>query len=258
MNARVLILLRPWVLLLLVSANAARAGVFEQASQAYAQGDFRPAAELFRQAAVSAPASGVLHNLGNAEWQCGRVGPAVLAWERAQWLNPFNKDTRINLRFARKAAQLENPELTWYELSSVWLPVNAWPWVAAGSFWFAVSLLLLPGIFRWRKSEWYQGLAAGGFAIFLLTLPALAGVHTRSTLGVVLARDTPLRLTPTTEAQTLTKLQAGEVARMERTRGAYIFVRTATSSGWVRRDEFALIAEAVEPAPAKSKVNPGA
>jgi hypothetical protein len=182
--------------------------------------------------------------LGNAQWQSGRVGEAILAWERARWLEPFDANPRTNLRYARKAAQLDAPELAWYEICSTWLPVDAWAWLAAGSFWLALFMLLLPGIFRWRKADWHQGLAAIGFAVFLLTLPALMGVHARSQMGVIVTSQTPLRLTPTRDAQTLTKLAAGEVTRLERVRGSYAYVRTGNdAAGWVERSQFGLICE---------------
>ena len=47
---------------------------------------------------------------GDAEWQCGRAGPAILAWEQAQWLEPFNRNAASNLRLARHARQLDAPE----------------------------------------------------------------------------------------------------------------------------------------------------
>ncbi len=209
--------------------------LFKQGSASYATNGFESATAFFREAASESPASGTLRNLGNAEWQCGRPGPAILAWERAQWLDPFDGDTRGNLRFARKVRQLDAPELAWYEICSAWLPVNAWAWIACVSFWLAIAMILLPGVLRWRKVDWHQGIAAAAFAIFLLTLPALLGVHTRSLLGVVLNQETPLRLTPTTEAQILTRLPAGEMARLERQRGSYVLIRTSAVAGWVER-----------------------
>ena len=214
---------------------------FQQGSDRYAAGGYEQAAAFFREAAAAAPAAGTLHNLGNAEWQCGRTGPAILAWERAQWLDPFNRDTRVNLRYARKAAQLDAPELSWYEICSAWLPVNWWPWIASVSFWLAVAMLLLPGIFRRRRADWHQGLAAAGLAIFLLAIPALAGTHTRSRLGILLTKDVPLRLTPTSDAQVLARLPDGETARIERERGGYLYVRTGTAAGWIERAQFGLI-----------------
>lgn len=217
---------------------------FQQACQDYGVGNYNQAATLFGNIAAATPSAGTLHNLGNAEWQCGRVGEAILAWERARWLGPYHANPRANLRFARKVAQLDTPELVWYEICSTWLPVNAWAWLAAGSFWLALSMMLLPGILRWRKADWHQGLAAVGFAVFLLTLPALAGVHTRSQLGVIVPHQTPLRLTPTHDAQTLTKLAAGEVTRLERVRGGYVYIRTGNdAAGWVERSQFGLICD---------------
>jgi len=57
----------------------------------------------------------------------------------------------------------------------------------------------------------------------------------------VLEPSTPLRLTPTSEAQYVTRLAAGETARVERERGNYVYVRTSTSAGWLGRDELGIV-----------------
>ena len=126
--------------------------LFQQGTNAYLKGDYDQAALCFRSVAAAVPSAGTFHNLGNAEWQSGRPGAAILAWERGRWLDPLDAKTRENLRFARKTRQLDPPELAWYEKASSLLPANAWPWIACASFWVALSLLLLPGIFRWRKA----------------------------------------------------------------------------------------------------------
>jgi hypothetical protein len=223
------------------TAAATADNPFQQGVERYSAGGFEQAAKFFREAAASTPSAGVLHNLGDAEWQCNRTGPAVLAWERAQWLDPFSKNTRANLRFARKAAQLDPPELSWYEICSTWLPVDWWSWIACISFWTAIAMVLLPGNLRWRKADWHQGVAAGVCAVFLLTLPALAGTYTRTKVGIILPKDTPLRLTPTSQAQVLARLPAGESARLERERGDYLYVRTSNAAGWIERSQFGAI-----------------
>jgi tetratricopeptide (TPR) repeat protein len=216
--------------------------LFHHGSQAYAAGGFEQAAGYFEDALKLSPSSGALHNLGNAEWQRGRTGYAILAWERAQWLHPYNANTRANLRFARKTAQLDSPDFAWYEICSKWLPVDMWAWLAGVSLWVAISMVMLPGILRWRKADWHQGLAAAGFAMFLLSIPAMIGVQSRSQRGVVLSRETPLRLTPTHEAQVLTKLPAGDMVRLERERGDYVYVRAGNdAAGWVERSQFGRI-----------------
>lgn len=133
-------------------------------------------------------------------------------------------------------------DLEWWEQVSTWLPANVWAWSASLSFWGAWALVLLPGILRWRRAGWHQGLAATGFTIFLLTLPALVGVHTRSKIGVILGESIPLRQTPTREAQVLSRLQAGETARYLFSRRDYVFIRTrGDERGWIEKSQFGFL-----------------
>ena len=213
---------------------------FQAGSGYYRAGDYGPAALAFGQSVMLQPASGALQNLGNAAWQSRRTGAAILAWEQALWLDPFNQSARQNLRFARKTAQLEAPDLAWYEVISTWLPVGWWAWIAGFSFWLAVALGMLPGILRRRKATWHQAIAALGLMVFLLSVPAHIGVKSRSRIGFVLQKDTPLRLTPTLEAQAVARLAAGEPARWIRARGEYVLIRTNRGLGWVEQDQFGL------------------
>jgi hypothetical protein len=213
---------------------------FTDGVKAYDSGDFTAAAGAFERSATSQPASGSFQNLGLAEWKRGRTGEAVVAWERALWLDPFNSATRTNLRFARHTAQLDTPNLAWYEVVSSWLPVNWWAWIAGLSLWVAVGMSVLPGILRWPKLAWHQALAAVGMTVFMLSLPAHLGVLTRSRIGFVVQKDTELRMTPTVEAQVISRLAPGEPARLVRARGKDVLIRTQNSQGWVGRDQFVL------------------
>src|SRR5262245_12394190 len=73
--------------------------LFRAGTSAYKAGNYSQAAVFLREAVMLQPASGTLQNLGNAEWQCGRTGQAILAWEQARWLDPFDEAARSNLRF---------------------------------------------------------------------------------------------------------------------------------------------------------------
>jgi tetratricopeptide (TPR) repeat protein len=221
--------------------GAGLTNLFQAGIAAYKEGDYAGAMQAFRQSAAQQLASGTLQNLGNAEWKLGRTGAALLAWERALWLDPWDGNARTDLRFARKTAQLEAPELAWYEVISAWLPASWWAWIASTSFWLALGMVLLPGILRWRKATWHQAVAAFCLMVFLLSIPACLGLHTRSRLGFVLQPDTLLRLTPTLEAQSVTRLPAGEPARALRTRGNYVLIRTNRAAGWVEQSQFALV-----------------
>jgi tetratricopeptide (TPR) repeat protein len=222
---------------LMLSHVQAQTNSFSAGSAAYRAGHYTTAASAFEREAKKQPASGTLQNLGLAEWRRGQRAAAILAWEQAVWMDPFNAATRENLQFARKAAMVEAPDYSWWEAASMWLPVNVWPVLAAGSFWLAVAMVLLSRVFRWPRATWHQALAAAGFAVFLVCLPSLYGVHTRARIGFVTGKETPLRLTPTRDAQAIQVLQEGQPVRCERTRGQYWFVRTGSGHGWVERTQ---------------------
>lgn len=221
--------------------HAAAEAAFKEGVEAYQSGHFADASKALRASAAQQPASGTFLNLGLVEWRRGRAGPAILAWEQAAWVDPFDQRARNNLSFAREAASVEAPALTWYEVASNWLPANTWAWITGGGLSLALAMVTLPGVLRWRKSGWQQALATLGLCVFLLSIPAHVGVLTRARIGFVLDRKTPLRLTPTEEAEVLSELAAGEPGRKVRSRGNYVFIRTQNTSGWIAREQFGLI-----------------
>ena len=211
--------------------------LFREGIEAYRAANYSQAAVQFGAATRLQPSSGALQNLGLAEWQRGHTGEAILAWEQARWLDPFNHAAEGNLKYVRRLAQLEAPDLAWYEAVSSALPMNWWVWIAAISFWIAIAAIMVPGIFRRRRTATYQAIAAVGLMIFLLTVIAQLGIQTRSRLGFVLEKDSVLRLTPTQEAQAIARLQPGEPVRLKKTRGQYMLVRSNRTVGWVKKGE---------------------
>jgi tetratricopeptide (TPR) repeat protein len=223
------------------NTHAATNDFFAQGIRLSQAGEYPEAAAAFEKSAQSQPASGTLVNLGIAEWRRGHAGAAILAWEQARWIDPFDSRAEANLHFAREASQVDAPQLKWFEAASTWLPANGWAWLTAASLWLAVGMIILPGVLRRRKAGWQQALAALAFAIFLFSITANLGVVSRTQTGFVLKKDAPLLLTPTKEAEVVSTLAAGEPARRLRTRGNYYFIRTAFAAGWISRDQLGMI-----------------
>ena len=215
--------------------------LFAQGLELSRAGRFPEAAEVFQKLAKAQPAAGTLVNLGLAEWQCGHAGAAILAWEQTRWIDPFDGRAAANLKFAREVAQVDEPQLKWYEAVSTWLSPNAWAWLGASMLWLTVGLLVLPGILRWRKAGWHQLLAALAFGVFLLCLTADFGVAGRSQIGIVLKKNAALQLTPTQDGEVVSTLAAGEPARPLRVHGRFAYVRTASGAGWIDQDALGLL-----------------
>ena len=215
--------------------------LFAEGTNAMLAGKYAVAARAFADSAARQPAAGTFVNLGIAEWRRGHAGAAILAWERAQWINPFDARAAENLRFARQFTQTDPSQLTWFETASTWLPGNAWVWIAGAGLWLAVGAAVLPGIFRRRKTGWHQALATLGLCIFLFSITASFGVITRTRLGVVIKKGAELRLTPTWNSEIVATVATGSAARKLKVRGIYYYVRTADGAGWIERDQFSLV-----------------
>ena len=229
---------------LICAVNFSRAATndfFAQGVELSRAGQFPEAAAAFEKSAQTQPAAGTLVNLGIAEWQRGHAGAAILAWEQARWIDPFDPRAGADLKFARQSAQLGAPQLKWFETASTWLPPDWWVWLAGASLWLAVGLLTLPGILRRRKAGWQRALAALAFGIFLFCITANLGVVSRTQTGFVLKKNAPLLLTPSLEGEVLMTLNSGEPARKLRTRGNYFFIYTGYGTGWINREQIGLV-----------------
>jgi hypothetical protein len=222
-------------------AETTAVSLFQDGLNAARSGELEQAAKAFRNSSVQQPATGTLLDLGIVEWQRRQPGLAVVAWEQALWIDPSNKDARNNLEFARQTGQIESPELSWYEAVSTWLSARTWAWLATISLWLAAGMITLPHVLRWRKAGWHQALASLGLSIFLLTIPAHLGIFTRSQLGFVVEKNAQLLLTATHEAEPVASMTAGEPVRRVRERGDFVFVHTLRGSGWLKRNQFALV-----------------
>ena len=213
-----------------------RAGII-----AYQNGEFALASQAFQDSLAVQPASGTLLNLGLAEWHQGRTGTAILAWEQAAWLDPFNREAQNNLLYARENFQVNPPELTWFEQASTWLPADIWTWIAGGSLWLAVGMVTVPAFFRRRKADWHQTLAALTLGVFLLSLAPSVGIFTRSQIGIVTEKNTSLRLTPAPSSEVIASLPPGEPVRELRRRGNYLFIHTQNGNGWIERRQIGFV-----------------
>ena len=229
--------------LLAVAQNCPATGDahFRAGVAAYEAGQFELAAQAFSGSLADQTGSGTLVNLGLANWRCGRTGEAVQAWERANWLNPFDHAASENLLYARETSPVSPLELTWFEEASTWLPANWWTWLAGGSLWVAVALVTVPGFFRVRKAGWHQTASALALGVFLLSLAPSIGIVTRSNIGIVLENNTMLRLTPTQSAEITASLPPGEPVRELRQRGDFLFVHAQSGNGWVERRQIGFL-----------------
>jgi tetratricopeptide (TPR) repeat protein len=210
-----------------------RDAAFTAAVAAYEKGDYARARALFAGTEKKAVSAALEYNFGNACYQAGDYGAAILHYLRALSLDPHDPDARQNLALARKAASAPTLDESRLDRFSAMLSRNAWTWVFTVAGWAAVYLAFLPGLYRWR------GMVPWSLFATTLVIAVAGGIgwwgaqkHAHD--GVVLQVDAALLTSPTTNSPSVTTLQLGEIAQTLEQHGSYYKVLTSTGeSGWV-------------------------
>ena len=182
-----------------------------------------------------------LYNQANAYVRAGKLGWAVLSYERAALLAPGDPDVNANLAYARAAAHVPTAPRSWYAR----LVPSMNPTLAAG---LGVAGIVLVGIGlvvmrRTPRIRWLgrAALALGVMQICLVACNALL-LWPRLHEGVVLVEQTAAHAAPASMADTVFVLREAQNVRMLGQYGNFVLVRTpAGPSGWVTRTDVAAV-----------------
>ena len=156
--------------LLCTVTPAGAQSLVSQANEAYRNGDYARAVELYEQSGEQDGTSAAyFYNLGNAYYKSGLYPRAILNYERALLLDPGNDDVRFNLEMAQaRIADKIEPLGTffldqWFTTLRNLFSSNVWAVIAVVAF-----LIFLAGVVVyffvdrvvWRKIGFFAGLLA--------------------------------------------------------------------------------------------------
>lgn len=135
---------------LLVSATSVMADspLIQKADSAYTSDDFATATELYLRAVNDEGTSAKLYyNLGNSYYRMGKLGQAILAYERGLRLDPADRDLRDNLDFVNSRITDRPGERGTFignmlDSASATTHSNTWAWIAAACFVITLAALL--------------------------------------------------------------------------------------------------------------------
>ncbi len=241
-------------LLILSGAGSANATLgpelrMAEGSALYEAGDFDGAAAVWGSLTREGlEDSRLRYNLGNAHFQMGEVGRAILNYRRALRLAPRNSELRDNLALARsrrvdgESAQFGGDFLStrWQGLRSV---ISTGEFAAIGLIllWIGTVLLLL-GILRWMawtRLRWPLVIIA-----LLLPLASIAAWTAEwqdwsGKEAVLLAPTVTVSSGPGSDFVTLFEIHEGAELRIREERGAWVRVRLGDElEGWIPRGSF--------------------
>jgi tetratricopeptide (TPR) repeat protein len=220
--------------------------LFEQANILHTQGEFQQAAEQYSSIistyGVSAP---LLYNLANSYAAAGQVGPAVLNYERALHLAPGDADIQGNLAQVRKDAGLYREDQSLHRRLAEMLGADQWLMIAGCAFLcLGLSALLVTTGAGQGGRKGLHWLMTGSLAVLLLTLPPAFLRYQDWQIGVVLAEDAHVVISPFADATPAGDIKAGRLIRPEREHGDYVLITAETGkSGWLAKESFALVTE---------------
>ena len=192
---------------------------FDQANQLYLDNDFQGAIEHYTKILNAGYSSGELYyNLGNAYFKNGRLGLAILHYEKAKKLLPHDQDLLDNLEMVRLrvADRIEVPRLAfWSHVDSVrdYLTLNA---LAKWSLLFYLLTLVLAAVYYvlpkggWKKITFLSaGFLLAVFLLFGSVFSWRLWIDKNVREGVILAEKVEIFSAPDAGSQGLFSLHEG-------------------------------------------------
>jgi tetratricopeptide (TPR) repeat protein len=209
--------------------------LFQRGNEAYSRGDFEQAIARYEELTASAGLSpAVLFNLANSYAQTGKIGKAVVNYERALRLAPGDSDIIGNLELVRKESGLFDSEsegtvIRFFHLLSL-------------DQWTMLGLLALVGLtlFQAATVRYSLGKKTGTgvrIACTLVIVLAVAGTITRYQSfkpSVVVASDARLLISPFASAASVGAIQEGRLVYPQKVHGLFTSVKDETNrQGWL-------------------------
>lgn len=182
-----------------------------------------------------------LFNVGNAALKEGRLGEAILNYERASWLKPNDPDIDANLRLARSKAGLWNGERAWWDRLVHRASLANWGIVLAAGIFLLAAILPLGLLMPQARPIW----TIMRFVALLTCI--IAGASMVMSWGdlsraVITAKETTARVAPAAASGAAFHLREGEVVRVTRIHGEFCLALNRDGrQGWTRLEHVQLV-----------------
>jgi tetratricopeptide (TPR) repeat protein len=236
-----------------VFANAAPDSLLGKANKQYIEGDFDKAAELYQTLVDSGYHNAELYyNLGNSYFKLNRIAYAVLNYERAYLLKPYDEDIEFNLEYARTFIVDRIEPLPvfflvkWYRSARGMFSSNGW---ALTSILFFALTLALVLTFWFSYKPWIKRLTFA-LAILMFTLFVFSAIFSAQEKKRVSLRDQAIifqsavtvKSSPGEAGKDIFILHSGTKVKITKAIGTWVEIRVADGNkGWISSEAVELI-----------------
>lgn len=199
-----------YILLIIIAVPINAKSLVEDADSAYIKKEYLNSIKLYEEVlAKEGISSDLLYNLGNAYYRAGKLGKAVLNYERALRLDAQNNEARENLKFVNAKLTDKIPDSRNF-ISRVadniimTFNANTWAWISIILF-IALVISILCYMFldnvTYRKLGFFGGIILAFFEVLSLIISFnSASSANNHNFAIITDESTMLSTTPRTPA----------------------------------------------------------
>lgn len=236
-----------WCLILLVAGSSRAASpdesLWQKANTFYTQKQYDSAITCYEQLLRQYPGNARLHyNAGNAYFRLNKIGPAVLQYEKAAFIDPGNQKVRDNLQLARGRIQNPLPEaapiffVRWWKGLLQTVSSNVWGVLSLVAFLAVLGLIYLARVRKERFTHSGRWLSLGIVSLLICGCMTWFSYDaaTNSRKAVVLQAGANLIDAPKPAGKILSSLPEGTVMEVYQEDGHFWNVKLPNGrEGWV-------------------------
>ena len=224
---------------------------FSKANQSYVEGQFDEAAAFYEKLIQSNVKSGPLYyNLGNAYFKLGRIGKAILNYERARRVMPQDEDLLSNLAYVKNLVEQAQPVEEHPLHEKAFLEVRD---LFSESGWVLILLTMYTLIFvMWIFAIFSERLRKTtlGWSWCFILLTMAAAIFTSAKIsetvtereGIIVQNTADVRYSPSVTGAVAFQLKEGIRAQILRMDNDWCYIRlTRDKIGWIARSEIEAI-----------------
>jgi tetratricopeptide (TPR) repeat protein len=227
--------------------------LMQQAGVFYRNGEFDNAIKNYEELRGEGyEGTSLYFNLANSSYRIGKLGFAILNYERALKLSPADEDVKHNLAFANLSTVDRIQPLPtfflfqWWESILASLTVNGWTYL---TYFFFILLIVLIVIYFFAKTIFQQKLilfsGLGVLVVFLFALSLLiVKINREETLisGVVIEQSITVKTSPDSKSTDAFVIHEGLKVNLEDKLDEWVKIKLADGKvGWVESDAVAKI-----------------
>lgn len=220
----------------------------KQAREYYRNNEFDKAINIYEELRNDGyQGTSLFFNLANSYYRIGKLGYAILNYERALKLSPSDEDVKHNIAFANLSTVDRIQPLPtfflfeWWESILASLTVNGWTYLA---YLFFLLLIVFIVIYFFARSIFQQKLilfsGLGVLVIFLLVVSLLiVKINREETLisGVVIEQSVTVKTSPDTKSTDAFVIHEGLKVNLEDKIDNWVKIKLADGKvGWVENN----------------------